>query len=126
MLEKKLTMTKIHMPHDNKGQVKGLVKMTGRKKQLSMGNRLGMYAITLIVCVLLVALLLQSRTLRAENAAYAAQIDELEQGLQDEEVRAEEIDEFGEYLNSDEYIEKLAREKLGLVYEDDVIYRAAE
>ncbi|MCC8137184.1 MAG: septum formation initiator family protein [Clostridiales bacterium] len=100
--------------------------MAGQKKQLSMGNRLGMYAIALIVFVMLVAFLVQSRSLRAENAAYAAQIDELEEGIQDEEIRAEEIDELGDYLNSDEYIEKLAREKLGLVYEDDVIYRAAE
>ncbi len=97
--------------------------MAGRKKQLSMGNRLGMYAIAIIVFVMLVALLSQSWSLRAENAAYAAQIDDLQQELQDEEVRAEEIDELSEYLNSDEYIEKLAREKLGLVYEDDVIYR---
>ncbi len=100
--------------------------MAGQKKQLSMGNRLGMYAIALIVLVMLVAFLVQSGSLRAENAAYAAQIDELEEGIQDEEIRAEEIDELGDYLNSDEYIEKLAREKLGLVYEGDVIYRAAE
>ncbi|MCD7717657.1 MAG: septum formation initiator family protein [Lachnospiraceae bacterium] len=99
--------------------------MAGRKKQLSTGNRLGMYAIAAIIAVLLTVLLVQSRSLRTENAAYAAQVDDLQQQLQDEEVRAEEIDELSEYLNSDEYVEKLAREKLGLVYEDDVIYRAA-
>ncbi|MCD7820306.1 MAG: septum formation initiator family protein [Lachnospiraceae bacterium] len=69
---------------------------------------------------------MQSQSLRAENANYEAQKEELEQEINDEEVRAEEISELAEYLSSDEYIEKLARERLGLVYEDDVIYRAAE
>lgn len=76
--------------------------------------------------IMLVGLLVQSQSLRAENANYEAQKEELEQEINDEEVRAEEISELAEYLSSDEYIEKLARERLGLVYEDDVIYRAAE
>ncbi|MCD7954801.1 MAG: septum formation initiator family protein [Lachnospiraceae bacterium] len=97
-----------------------------KRKQLSMGNRLGMYLISVIVMILLVSLLVQSQSLRAQNAEYETQKAELEQEIQDEEIRAQEIEDLSEYLNSDEYIEKLAREKLGLVYEDDVIYRAAE
>ncbi|MCD8396393.1 MAG: septum formation initiator family protein [Lachnospiraceae bacterium] len=100
--------------------------MAGRRKKPSTGNRRGMYAIAAIVMVLLLGLLVQSQSLRAQNAEYVEQIAELEEQIQDEEVRADEIDELSEYLNSDEYVEKLAREKLGLVYEDDVVYRAAE
>ncbi|MCD8347850.1 MAG: septum formation initiator family protein [Lachnospiraceae bacterium] len=100
--------------------------MAGRRRKPSTGNRRGMYAIAAIVMVLLLGLLVQSQSLRAQNVAYAEQIEDLEEQIQDEEVRADKIDELGEYLNSDEYVEKLAREKLGLVYEDDVIYRAAE
>lgn len=85
-----------------------------------------MYTIAVIVTIMLVGLLVQCQSLRAENAQYEAQKLELEEQLQDEEVRAQEIKELNEYLNSDEYVEKLAREKLGLVYEDDVIYRAVE
>ncbi|MCD8012225.1 MAG: septum formation initiator family protein [Lachnospiraceae bacterium] len=100
--------------------------MAGRKKKPSNSNRVGMYSIAVIVMVLLVGLLVQSQSLRAKNAEYATQIADLEQEIQDEEVRAEEIKDLAEYLNSDEYVEKLAREKLGLVYEDDVIYRVSE
>ncbi len=93
---------------------------------MSTGNRLGMCAITVIVLALLIGLLVRSNTLRAKNAEYEAQKSELEEQIKDEEVRAEDIDNLGDYLNSDEYIEQLAREKLGLVYGDDVIYRAEE
>ncbi len=91
-----------------------------------MGNRLGMYVITLIVLALLVGMMVQSRGLQTRNEEYELEKGELEEQIKDEEMRAEEIDHLGEYLNSDEYIEKLAREKLGLVYEDDVIYRVEE
>ncbi|MCD7735394.1 MAG: septum formation initiator family protein [Lachnospiraceae bacterium] len=100
--------------------------MAGRKRRPSKSNRRGMYSIAAIVMVMLVGLLVQSQSLRAENTDYEAQKAELEQQITDEEVRAEEISDLSGYLASDEYVEKLAREKLGLVYEDDVIYRVAE
>ncbi len=105
---------------------KGIPVMTGEKKRLSTGNRLGMCVITVIVLALLIGMLAQSQTLRAKNAEYEIQKAELEEQIKDEEVRAEEIDDLGKSLNSDEYIEQLARERLGLVYEDDIIFRAAE
>ncbi len=100
--------------------------MTREKRRLSTGNRLGMCAITVIVMALLIGMLVQSQTLRAKNAEYEVQKAELEEQIRDEEVRADEIEELSDYLNSDEYIERLARERLGLVCKDDVIYRAAE
>lgn len=100
--------------------------MAGQKRRPSKSNRRGMYAIAVIVMVMLVGLLAQSQSLRAENAEYVEQKEDLEQQIIDEEVRAEEIRDLAEALQSDEYVEKLAREKLGLVYEDDVIYRLAQ
>ncbi len=100
--------------------------MKGRKKKPSKSNRRGMCTIAAIVAVMLVGLLVQSQSLRIKNTQYEEQKAELEQEIQDEEVRAEEIQVLGEYVNSEEYIEKLAREKLGLVYEDEVIYRPTD
>ena len=39
------------------------------------------------------------------------------------EQRAEEIEEYKQYTKSREYIEEVAREKLGLVYEGEVIFK---
>ncbi len=97
--------------------------MKGKKKKPSRSNRWGMCTIAAIVAVMIVGLLVQSNSLRIKNEQYEEQKAELEQQIQDEEVRAEEIQVLGEYVNSDEYIEKLAREKLGLVYKDEVVYR---
>ena len=104
------------------GDEKRLGIMKKRRRRMSKGNRLGMVLISFIVVVLLIVLLVQSQRLREQNAVYEAEKAELEQQIRDEEIRAEEIEKLEEYVDSTEYIEKVAREKLGLVYEDEVIY----
>lgn len=83
-----------------------------------------MVAIALVVMVLLVGLLVQSHNLSSQNRQYEAQKSELEQRINDEELRAGEIENLNDYVDSTEYIEKVAREKLGLVYEDEIIFQA--
>lgn len=61
-----------------------------------------------------------------KNNAYQAQKAELEQQIKDEEIRAEDIEKLRDYVESDEFIEKMARDKLGLVYEDEIIFKAEE
>ena len=41
-----------------------------------------------------------------------------------EALRSGEIDKLKDYVNSTEFIEKMAREKLGLVYDDEIIFKA--
>ncbi len=85
-----------------------------------------MVAITAIVLVLLIGLLVQSEELSVRNRQYEARKSELQQQIQDQEIRAGEIENLKDYVNSTEYIEKIAREKLGLVYEDETIFQPEE
>lgn len=94
------------------------------KKRASASNRRGMVAIAGIVAVLLIGLLLESQKLSQQNAAYTAKKSELEQQIKDEEIRAGEIENMEDYVDTTEYIEQVAREKLGLVYSDEIIFQA--
>ncbi len=98
--------------------------MAKRGKKPSSSNRRGMVAIALIVMVLLVGLLVQSQKLSMQNRQYEARRDELQEQINDEELRAGEIENLNDYVTSTEYIEKVAREKLGLVYEDEILFQA--
>lgn len=93
------------------------------KKRASKSNRRGMVAIAGIVAVLLIGLLVESQKLSQQNAAYTAKKSELEQQIKDEEVRAGEIENMEDYVDTTEYIEQVAREKLGLVYSDEIIFQ---
>ena len=97
-----------------------------RGVRVSRNNRRGMLSIAVVVLLLLVVLQIQSQKLIVKNNGYITQREELNQQIKDEEIRAEEIKKLKDYINSDEYIEKIARDKLGLVYEDEVIFRAED
>lgn len=98
--------------------------MAGRRRRPSKSNRRGMVAIAAVVMVLLIGLLVQSQNLSAQNERYTAQKSELEQQIKDEEMRSDEIENLKDYVNSTEYIEKIARDKLGLVYKDEILFQA--
>ena len=96
------------------------------KRRASNGNRAGMAGIALVVAVLLSTLLYQSHKLEAKNVAYGEQIQQLQDQIDVEEARAQELEKLPEYVQSKEYIEMVAREKFGLVYEDENIFRSAQ
>lgn len=51
-----------------------------------------------------------------------AQIAELEEKIEYEKKRIEEVEELKTKVDSDEYIEKVAREKLGMIKRDEIVF----
>jgi len=94
------------------------VKDTALKK-----NRSGMVLIIVIIAVLAVVLSVRCVMLSRQNQAYASEIEQLTEDITEEEGRTEKIKAYKKYTDSDSYVEKTAREKFGLVYPDEVIYR---
>lgn len=97
--------------------------MKKQNKRGRRGNRGAMLGITAVVIVLLVSLTVQSHSLMAKNAAYEEQEAKLTEQLEDEKKRTEEINGLQEYMQTDEYVEKIARDKLGLVYPDEILIK---
>ena len=50
-------------------------------------------------------------------------IRSLQQDMEQEQARTEEIRELKEYVQSEEYIEQIAKDKLGLISDDDIIFK---
>ena len=102
-------------------------KSKKRKSQRKIANNyLGMAAITIVVLILLVGLTVQSTNLKARIAVYAAKAAALQQSIEDEQERTKEIDEQKEYMQTDEYIEKTAREKLGMVKDNEILIKESK
>lgn len=93
------------------------------KRRAGRSNRLGMFCITAVVALLLVTLSVQSYSLAEKNKAYVQEEERLNKVLAEEQERSEDIEEFEEYVQTDEYVEKAARDKLGMVYPDEILIR---
>lgn len=100
--------------------------MMSDRHPVTKENRRGMILIIAVVCILTVALVVKCRSLADRNDVYAVQIESLEQKISEEKGRTESIERFRNYAHTNAYIEKVAREKLGLVYPDEVIFQPKE
>jgi cell division protein FtsB len=70
-----------------------------------------------------IAVAVQGVALREKINAKAAEEQLLDDQIEDEKARAESIEEFSKEVQTKGYIEEVAREKLGLVYEDEIMFK---
>lgn len=96
-------------------------KRRKRKKRIA-NNYIGMAVISAVVLLLLGGLAMQSQSLRNRIAYYDAQASELQQQIDDEKERTEEIDKRKEYMQTDEYAAEVARDRLGLVKSNETVF----
>lgn len=57
---------------------------------------------------------------------YLVKLDEAQARVDEEKARTEELERYQLYMDTRQYIENIAREKLGLVYPDEIILKQAD
>ena len=97
-----------------------------RKTAAAQQSKRTILGITAVVCVLMAVLLVQGSSLRGKLAANENREQELQQQIDAEQQRTEEIEDLQDYMKSDEYAEKTAREKLGLVKDGEILFKEAD
>ncbi len=100
--------------------------MTKMRRKQKLRKHLGSMAIVGVVLMMLVFVSVASLKLRVQNANKQQRIQELEAQIEIEEERAGEIEEYSKYVQTKKYAEEVAKEKLGLVYEDEIIFKAED
>lgn len=99
--------------------------MKNIKKRKSQ-SKTAMISITFVVGILFLGMMGKSLNLQKQLSSYDSQISDLDRQIEDEEGRTTEIDDLKEYMETDEYAEETAREKLGLVKENEIVFKEGE
>ena len=98
-----------------------------RKKRTPLtSNKVTMFTILCVVVIVMLVLFVKETHLSKKVEANTQRISEVEQQIEDENQRTEEIQDLQAYMQSDEYLEETAKEKLGLVKEGEIIFKEAE
>ena len=71
-------------------------------------NKFAMVLVTLVLLMLIVVVNIRKSELKEKQAAYIARQEELQRKIEDEEARAEEIEEYEKYTQTQKYIEDMA------------------
>lgn len=95
-------------------------RLAFRKKRQ---NRLGMFLVTTAVVMLLLVVGISSIDLYKKRQLYEAKEIALQEQILQEQKRTEEIEEFRKYTKTKKYAEEVAKDKLGLVYEGEIIFK---
>ena len=66
-----------------------------------------------------------SLQLKQKNQTYQDREAALEKQIADETERGKEIEDLETYTKTKKYVEDVAKEKLGLVYEDEILFKAS-
>lgn len=86
-------------------------------------NRFGMFLVSIAVVMLLVVVTFSGLRLQQKLEVYQQRELALQEQILAEEERAREIEEYEKYTQTKKYIEEVARDKLGLVYEGEILFK---
>ncbi len=92
----------------------------------SSKKRGGTLSVAVIVVAFLIVMIFQIVQLKNKETAYAQQTAELNKQLKEETERTDEINALADYMQSDQYIEDMAKSKLGLAYDNEIIFKEKE
>lgn len=90
----------------------------GKKRK----RRAGLSIIVICVLAICAVVIYKQIGLNEEYDVRVAEYENLLKEKQEEEERSVEIEKFKMYTETNKYIEDIAREVLGLVYEDEIIF----
>ena len=105
------------------GKDGGELMRRGYKYKKKPANRAGRACITLIVFAMVGIMSVQIVKLYRKDVQYAAQEKQLEKQLAEEEERSRQAEEYEAYTKTQEYVEDVAKSKLGLVYKGEIVFK---
>lgn len=96
---------------------------TRRARRDKWTNRMALIGITLVVVCLAVVINAKGVSLRQSDHEYQIREENLQAQVDEESRRAQELEEYKVYVKSKEYMEKIAKERLGLVNPDEILIK---
>lgn len=101
-------------------------KNSGRKKKVRKKSRTTEFSIAVVLCCLVAVLTVKGISLQQKVNANASRLSRLDSQIEEEKQRTDDITALKEYMQTDEYIEKTAREKLGMVKDNEILFKESQ
>lgn len=94
-----------------------------RRKRLSRATIFGVIILTVTLCGVFGY---RQSMLKVQGREYSSQLKELKKQKEKLAEDQKSLESFREHVKTDEYVEEVAREKFGLVYQDEIIFEPEE
>ena len=84
---------------------------------------MGKLCVSGIVFMFLIVMSIQIVKLYKEDQTYIAKEKELNERLEDATEEQQQLADYEQYTQSQQYIEEVAKSKLGLVYNNEIVFK---
>lgn len=84
---------------------------------------MSMFLVLTVVVMMIIVVGISSTSSKAKIREQEKVMEQLSRQIEAEEKRSETIEEFRIFTQTKKYIEEVAKEKLGLVYEGEIIFK---
>lgn len=101
-------------------------KRSAYRKRQRPQNRLSMVLVSVVVLLLLAAVSVASMELQDRLDVYTVKKEQLAGQIATEEEKKQEIEEYRKYTQTKKFVEEFAKEKLGLVFADEILFKEEE
>ena len=101
-------------------------KRSGKKSKDTVSRKKEKRLVVIMAVVLCAVILISSLQLGNRVAEYEARESELNEKIAEQQSESERLQSESEYVKTIEYIEQIARQKLGMVKEDEIILKKEE
>lgn len=95
--------------------------MSRRKRRRLKKNKKGFSIVVFVVIAFCACIGVRIGYLKKQSDDLAQKKAVLEQELKDEEQRTKDLQELEKYMQTKKYMEDVAKDKLGLVYPDEIL-----
>lgn len=90
-----------------------------KKPKIKMNVTTLLIALTAVICV---GMIVKTAMYQPAISAHEKRKAEIQESIEYEKQKIKEIDEITEKVGTDEYTEKVAREKLGMIKSDEIVF----
>ena len=94
-----------------------------RKKQQ---NKMAMMLITVVIMILLAVVGIKSIEMNSRVQELSETEAELNDEIKQEQARSDELDQYEKYTQTKKYIEDVAKDKLGLVHDGEILFKESD
>lgn len=94
-----------------------------RQKRSAMASMLVAFGLVILIGI---ALWNGRIALNNKQAEYQMQKESLTQQLNKEEQRKADLEEYQKYIQTKKFVEEVAKEKFGLLYPEEIVFKANE
>lgn len=110
--------------YDNREEQNQLYEQDVYVRESGSFSGLSILLVAAIIMLLFTGTYFKKQTYNEQSERYSAKIEQLNMLMEQENQRTEALNERKNYIKTKKYVEEVAKQKFGLLYEDEIMFKA--